>query len=87
MEKFRDHVLKLEAAFDSKWGSDPKLNTFFFQYERDVLSDHLLSLNMQNKGVVPTGSNTSMSEAQTDFANSQFILFENEKKKHLKAEL
>jgi hypothetical protein len=44
MEKFRDHVLKLEAAFDAKWGGDPKLNNFFFQYERDVLSDHLLSL-------------------------------------------
>ena len=67
MEKFRDHVLKLEAAFDSKWGSDPKLNTFFFQYERDVLSDHLLSLNMQNKGVVPRiDSNCLVSSIWTD---------------------
>jgi hypothetical protein len=30
MEKFRDHVLKLEAGFDARWGSDAKLNNFFF---------------------------------------------------------
>jgi len=41
MEKFRDHVLKMEGTFDSRWGSNAKLNNFFFQYERDVLSDHL----------------------------------------------
>lgn len=46
MENFRDHVLKKEAGFDSSWGSNLKLNNYFFQYERDVLSDHLLSLNV-----------------------------------------
>jgi len=30
MEKFREHVLALESTFDSKWGSDAKLNNFFF---------------------------------------------------------
>ena len=39
----------MEASFDGNWGSDTKLNSFFFLYEKDVLSDYLLSLNKTNK--------------------------------------
>jgi hypothetical protein len=45
MEKFKEQVVKMEKGFDSSWGSNDKLNEFFFEYERNILSDHLLSLN------------------------------------------
>ena len=45
MEKFKEQVNKNEMGFNSGWGSDSKLNQFFYDYEKNVLSDHLLSLN------------------------------------------
>ena len=45
MEKFKEQVGKMEGNFDSSWGCDTKLNNLFFDYEKNVLSDHLLSLN------------------------------------------
>ena len=39
----------MDAGFDGNWGSDTKLNDYFFRYEKDVLSDYLLSLNSTNK--------------------------------------
>lgn len=52
MEKFKEHVLRMENSFDSGWGSNEKLNNFFFQYEKDILSHHLLSLGSQSKGLI-----------------------------------
>ena len=49
LEKFKEQVDKMESSFDTTWGSDSNLNKFFFVYEKDVLSDYLLSLNSQNK--------------------------------------
>lgn len=49
LEKFRETVDKTEGSFDSSWGGDNKLNNYFFIYEKDVLSDYMLSLNSQNK--------------------------------------
>ena len=85
----------MEAGFDSTWGSNTKLNNFFFDYEKDCLQDYLLSLNHQNKkqikGLVQaTDQSMSMSAdlTQGDVVDSdQYILFENENKRHLKAEL
>jgi len=36
LEQFRDHVLNLEAKFNDQWGSNLKLNGFFFTYEREI---------------------------------------------------
>ena len=44
MEKFKEQVNRMELGFDAGWGSDSKLNQFFYDYEKNVLSDHLLSL-------------------------------------------
>lgn len=52
MEKFKEQVGKMEGNFDSSWGCDTKLNNLFFDYEKNVLSDHLLSLNHQKQGLV-----------------------------------
>ena len=41
--------MKMEESFDSGWGSNKKLNNFFFDYEKDCLQDYLQSLNHQNK--------------------------------------
>ena len=30
MDKFKEQVNKMESNFDSTWGSDTKLNEFFF---------------------------------------------------------
>ena len=49
LNKFKDQVDKLEGEFNNEWGCDTKLNSFFFSYEQDVLSDYLLSLNNQSK--------------------------------------
>jgi len=45
LEKFKEQVVKMEKSFDSGWGSNTQLNNFFFEYERNVLSDHLQALN------------------------------------------
>jgi len=45
LEKFREYVDQQEKSFDTSWASNSKLNNFFFAYEKDVLSDYLLSLN------------------------------------------
>jgi hypothetical protein len=55
MEKFKDQVNRMELTFDCGWGSDSKLNQFFYDYERNVLSDHLLSLGHQGKQLVTSG--------------------------------
>jgi len=52
MEKFKLQVMQKESDFNSEWASDANLNNFFFEYEKNVLSDHLLSLNQANKGLV-----------------------------------
>lgn len=52
MENFKEQVNKMESGFNSGWGSDSKLNQFFYDYEKNVLSDHLLSLNHQTKGLI-----------------------------------
>ena len=49
LNKFKDQIDKLESEFNNEWGCDTKLNSFFFAYEQDVLSDYLLSLNNQSK--------------------------------------
>lgn len=47
----------MENNFDSSWGSNLKLNNFFFQYERDVLTSHLISLsNLQGRNAANTSS-------------------------------
>jgi hypothetical protein len=52
MEKFKLQVMQKETDFNSEWASDSNLNNFFFEYEKNVLSDHLLSLNQANKGLI-----------------------------------
>ena len=52
MEKFKEQVNRMEAGFNSGWGSDTKLNQFFYDYEKNVLSDHLLSLSHTHKGLI-----------------------------------
>jgi len=42
---FKEQVMKMEDNFDSGWGSNKRLNSFFFDYEKDCLSDYLMSLN------------------------------------------
>ena len=49
LEQFKEQVVKMESSFDSTWGSNTRLNNFFFDYEKDCLQDYLLSLNHQNK--------------------------------------
>jgi hypothetical protein len=51
LEKFKKHVFDMEKGFDAGWGSDSKLNQFFFQYERNVLTSHLISLNHKKSGL------------------------------------
>ena len=93
LEKFREQVDKLESSFDYGWGSDPKLNAFFSNYEKDVLTDYLLSLNSENKngvkGLVREGPNSNiMSQSDTSMIDGNtFMLFENKGKQHLKQEL
>ena len=41
----------MEKGFDAGWGSDSKLNKFFFLYERNVLTSHLISLNHKRSGL------------------------------------
>ena len=45
MEKFKAHVLTMESSFDGTWGSNSLLNNFFYNYEKNVLSGHLISLH------------------------------------------
>jgi hypothetical protein len=45
LEKFGSHVDRMDAAFNASWCSDTNLNNFFFDYEKDVLTDYLISLN------------------------------------------
>jgi hypothetical protein len=52
MEKFKEQVNKMEIGFNAGWGSDSSLNQFFYDYEKHVLSDHLLSLSHQTKGLI-----------------------------------
>ena len=92
MEKFKQQVILMETSFKSDWASDSSLNQFFFEYEKNVLSDHLLSLNQANKGLITrsgdkpfTANNVTQSESAWD--SSQYILFENASKQHLKKEL
>lgn len=85
----------MEKTFDSGWGSNSKLNSFFFHYEKDVLSDYLLSLNNQNKagiqGLVERNNSSIMdsSKAGSDgnLEAGTYMLFENKQKLHLKDEL
>lgn len=65
MEKFKEHVLRMEGSFDSGWGSNEKLNNYFFQYEKNILSHHLLSLGTQSKGLIKNITDQSMASSQT----------------------
>mmetsp|Transcript_1929 Transcript_1929/g.2762 ORF Transcript_1929/g.2762 Transcript_1929/m.2762 type:complete len:184 (+) Transcript_1929:1043-1594(+) len=90
LEKFKEQVNKMEKGFDSGWGSNMQLNNFFFEYERNVLSDHLQAINhkQKNSNTLFNGTNlysSNNSEATVD--QTQYILFENENKKALKDEL
>ena len=90
MEKFKEQVNKMEQGFNSGWGSDTKLNQFFYDYEKNVLSDHLLSLNHQNKGLITRSGEKPFTVSQREDSTlnqdqTQYILFENENKRHLKA--
>ena len=49
LEKFKKQVLEMESGFDAGWGSNAKLNSYFYRYEKDVLAGHLLSLQAKNK--------------------------------------
>jgi hypothetical protein len=40
----------MENSFDGNWGSNQTLNNFFFAYEKDVLTDYLISLNHASRG-------------------------------------
>ena len=52
MDKFKEQVNRMELGFNSGWGSDTKLNQFFYDYEKNVLSDRLLSLGGHHKGLI-----------------------------------
>jgi len=74
----------METNFQTDWGSDSNLNQFFFEYEKNVLSDHLLSLNQANKGLITrsgdkpfTAKYDASSSDESYWDQSQFILFEN----------
>ena len=62
MQKFKEQVVKMEDNFKSDWGSDSGLNNFFFEYEKNVLSDHLLSLNQANKGLITKSGDRPFSQ-------------------------
>lgn len=57
MEKFLMRVSSLESSFDRGWGSNPKLNNFFYEYERGVLSQHLKSINRDKVARAPESGN------------------------------
>lgn len=81
----------MEKNFDSKWGSNKGLNKYFYQYERDVLTSHIKVLEQNRKEAVERGRLNSMEMPDVGLAKAedadQFILFENEKKRHLKDRL
>lgn len=93
LENFRNQVDKMEAEFDNTWGSDTNLNNFFFDYEKDVLSDYLLSLNTENKGGIKgliqqhDVSGLMDTSVVSSLTSAQYMLFENKGKQHLKEEL
>ena len=39
----------MESGFDAGWGSNAKLNRYFYQYEKDVLTGHLVSLQAKDR--------------------------------------
>lgn len=41
LDKFKNQVLEMEKGFDYNWGSNSKLNRYFYQYEREVLTGHI----------------------------------------------
>ena len=45
--KFKETVDKMRENFDGEWASDTRLNQFFFDYEKSVLTNYLLGI--QNK--------------------------------------
>jgi len=65
LQKFGEYIDNQEKSFDRSWASKESLNNYFFAYEKDVLSDYLLSLNNQNKqgikGLIER-NNTSLME-------------------------
>lgn len=93
LENFRQQVDKMDAEFDATWGSDTKLNNFFFDYEKDVLSDYLLSLNSENKGAIKglvqqhDVSSLMDTSVLTSLTSAQYMLFEKKDNHHLKDEL
>jgi len=100
MNNFKQMVTQMESSFDSGWGCNNKLNSFFFDYEKNVLTGHLQSLNHRHKGVftgqpdmISRGTMPSRKEEEqilvsgveaSHYDISQFILFENPQKRELK---
>ena len=86
----------MEASFDPSWGSNGKLNQFFYSYESDVLTDHLLSLcrtkpvgDGEDKDQINSmamNKNAALKVAQADNA-PKYILFEDEGEHGLKERL
>lgn len=81
----------MEKNFDYKWGSNQNLNKYFYQYERDILTGHIQVLEQKRKDEIERGRLNSMEMPDIGLAKQedadQFILFENEKKRHLKDRL
>lgn len=68
----------MEGGFDSGWGSNGKLNNFFFDYEKTVLTDYLLSLNSQNKnglkGLIDRNNSSIMESASKNSDGTSSLL-------------
>lgn len=47
--KFKELLDKLESDFDGEWSSNSSLNNFFFEYERHVQVEYLLSCKNTKK--------------------------------------
>ena len=84
----------MQQQFDGEWGSDSRLNAFFFDYEKSVLTNYLLSLQnkedeeeKQNKQMKSKDQKTIIDSEKASHSAQNFMLFENKNKAHLKQEL
>lgn len=81
----------MEKNFDSSWGSNKSLNKYFYEYEKQVLTGHIQVLEQYREEAIERGRLNSMDIPDIGLAKQddtdQFILFENDKKRHLKDRL
>lgn len=95
LSRFREQIVKMEDGYSGEWSSNKSLNNFFFEYEKQIQTDYLISTKDKNFSTYQdrdpnTFNNTTIVDSIKMAYEPEYgtkLLFENKENAHLKEEL